>query len=155
MKTSSLVLAASVAANVILLGLIAIDVARPPIAPAEPAPPAAAPTPAKAPPAQTWATLTDADLAKQIELLRAEDFPPAIIRAIVGAQVRERFAARRKPLEAALANTPFWLRSRPDPATQAALRALAREEQAAVEALLGPDLENGAIASLRARNPMK
>ncbi len=75
-----------------------------------------------------------------------------MIRAVAKAQIRERFATRRKALEAADASTPFWLPNH-DPKLQAEQRALAREEQKALQELLGPDPESGVAAGFRRSLP--
>jgi hypothetical protein len=67
--------------------------------------------------------------------------------------VKERFAERRKALEAARKKTPFWKNSAYDPALAAQSRALAREEQAAVRAVLGPDLDGPMATRLRRQLP--
>jgi hypothetical protein len=93
------------------------------------------------------------DWRAQVDKLQAEGFPPAIIRAILTAQVRESFAARRKALEGAENAAQYWLQPNRDPATQAALRALAREEQKILKDLLGPSPENSLAATLRRQVP--
>lgn len=158
MKPLSLFLAASLAANVALVGVLAAGALR------EPAPPAGATegpaatraaaslsAPAAAP-ADTWTQLHSDDLAAQIQRLRAEEFPPALVRAIIVAQVRERFAARRKALESG-ADTPYWLPPIADPAGEAQLRALAREERKMLADLLGPDPETSTAVRLQRQFP--
>jgi hypothetical protein len=156
MKIGPLALSASLLVNVALVGLILA--ARPSDTPALVSTPSgAAPANASGPPEKsetnTWAALATGDLAAQRDRLLAEGFPPATIRAILAAQIREGFAARRKALDTAAADAPFWKPARPDPVVQAQLRALGREEQKAIEALLGPDPDNNAIAELRRQIP--
>ncbi|HVS53929.1 MAG TPA: hypothetical protein VHD62_16355 [Opitutaceae bacterium] len=157
MKLTPLALSVSLAANAALSGLIIIGRAFD--APASPAKPAATATvsatsaPAAAAETGTWSALADGDLAAQRDRLRAEGFPPATIRAILAAQIREGFATRRKALNSASADAPFWKPARPDPTVQAQLRALGREEQKAIEALLGPDPDDGSLTRLRQQNP--
>src|SRR5829696_3988199 len=96
-------------------------------APAAPvlAPPAAVvPNAYAAPGPKTWGTLRAEDLAVERDRLAAEGFPPAAIRAIVTAQVRETFAARRKALEAAKSAAPYWRNTTYDPTIMAESRAL-------------------------------
>lgn len=156
MKPASLLLAASVAVNAgLLLVLLAGATGS-----SAPAPDAGAPaalststvneTAAKS---ATWTQLSGGDLRTQRERLVAEGFPPATIRAILAAQIREGFAARRKALDASLADTPFWRATQPSAKTQAELRALAKEEQKALRDLLGPDPENGPGAALHRQFP--
>lgn len=155
MKPMTLLLTISLAANV---GVLAVLIAG---ALSQPAPRPVAPQPASVPPppataamaADLWSELAAGDLATQRDKLQADGFPPALVRAILSAQIRAGFAARRKALEAAQAEVPFWKGANPDPATQAGLRALAREEQQALKQLLGPDREHGPAAALRRQFP--
>jgi hypothetical protein len=62
--------------------------------------------------AQLWAGLQSDDLATLVARLRAAGFPPALVRAIVGARIEARFAARMKALAGDVAATPFW---KPEP----------------------------------------
>src|SRR6185369_10909707 len=55
-----------------------------------------------------WPALESGELATLIERLRASGFPPATVRAIIAAQISERFAAQRKALQGDAANRPFW-----------------------------------------------
>jgi hypothetical protein len=153
-KPSSLLLALSLAANLGLLGIVVAGALN------RPAPIAAAPAPATVPPplvsvtaAGLWLELAADDLPTQRDKLQADGFPPAMIRAILSAQIRAGFAARRKAIESTPADLPIWKVVSPDPATQAALRALAREEQQALKELLGPDREHGPAAALRRQFP--
>jgi hypothetical protein len=91
-------------------------------------------------------------LKEQAEKLRADGFPPTMIRGIIAAQIRAGFAARRKAIEAQ-GERPFWQQASQDPATQAALRGLMLEEQKAIKDLLGPDPIHGPEASLRRQFP--
>jgi hypothetical protein len=105
------------------------------------------------PGADTWATLHTGELHAELERLRAEDFPPAIIRAIISAQIRQGFAARRKAIESAMDEQPYWRNPMPDPKAQAAFRELYKEEQKAIKDILGPDPDSGPIASLHRQFP--
>ena len=156
MKTSTFILTASLLLNATLLGILVMGSmdgdrsAKRPAAAELPVAVKQAPTPAS--PVDAWSELRSADLAQQRDRLRAEGFPPSVVRAIVGAQVRESFAARRKAVEPA-GDVPFWKRLTFDPQSQAALRALAKEEQKIMRDLLGPDFENGLAARLRQQFP--
>jgi len=147
----------SLAANVALLGVLAYGSLQPGSAPPPAAmveKPAAAPAAAKPDPTvDAWSALSSGDLAAERDRLLAEGFPPSALRAILAAQIREQFAARRKAIEAAMANTPFWKNPTPDPQTQAQLRALAKEEQKALKDLLGGDPVNSHAARLRREFP--
>jgi hypothetical protein len=155
-KVLPILISVSVVANATLLGFLAYGVNRD--ADSAPAAETAAPgaQPATAPAAEStadWTELRSDDLAAETKRLRAEGFPPSLVRAIIAAQVRERFATRRKPIEAALADRPYWLQSEPDPKLQAEMRALAKEERAALKELLGNDAESGPGGTLRRQFP--
>lgn len=152
MKTSTLLLAGSAALNVALAAFFFSG----PSAPPAPAPVVAAPRPAPKPTApgpETWAALRTDDLAAHRDRLRAEGFPPDVVRAIVTAQLFERFADRRKALDAAQRDQPFWKNPVADPARLADYRALAKEQSAALKALLGADPDNPVLANLRRQLP--
>jgi hypothetical protein len=89
--------------------------------------------------AKTWNVLSQGDdEAALVTRLRAQGFPPAVVRAIVLAQINEAFAARRKAITPPKSDTPYWQGEKPaDPRTQAALRELAREQSKRVKELLG------------------
>jgi hypothetical protein len=100
--------------------------------------------------AKTWSVLQTGDLKTLVARLRAAGFPPALIRAIVSAQISERYAAQRKVLMANQEDSPFWQRnmfSYYDPKLMAALRDLSRQQTKEVKELLGPDPESGNDAS--------
>jgi hypothetical protein len=101
---------------------------------------------------EAWADLQAGDLRTQLDRLRAKGFPPDMVRAIMAAQVRAQFASRRKAIEASAPEAPFWDAAR-DPATEAALRALSREEQKTLRDLVGPDPENSMASLLRRTYP--
>lgn len=160
MKASTLFLGASLAANAALVaGFLFGPLGRSPsasaptVAPAQAVATTAADSVSGAATGQEWASLQTGDLAAQRDRLRAEGFPPAMIRAILAAQLRETFADRRKALESARGEIPYWKNPQPDPQTQAAMRALDRELQQAMLTLLGPDPENGAAATLQRQFP--
>lgn len=156
MKISSLVLTVSVLANVALIALIVS-----PVSPVEPvaaenaagdgaaavAATATATTGTPAGPINTadvnpklWENLSTGDFAALTGRLRAQGFPPAIVRAIVSAAVNESFAARRKALTPAKSPVPFWQTEKPaDAKTLAALRELSREQSKLMKELLGPN----------------
>ncbi|HTZ20244.1 MAG TPA: hypothetical protein VMC06_05115 [Opitutaceae bacterium] len=115
--------------------------------PAAPAPSAPA-TPAVdgpvAPPPidqNVWPDLQTDDLSALAARLRASGFPPALVRAILAAQLDEQFAARRKALRSAEANLPFWKGQTRDPKLAVALVQLDREQQKLLRQLLGGDAE--------------
>jgi hypothetical protein len=154
MKTIRALIGLSVVTNVVLLialGLRLIsDSASTPIV--TPTTTVAKSAPAAAPldPA-AWAALQTADLSLQARRLQAEGFPPEVIRALLAARISAQFANRRKAMEAG-ADFPFWMPSR-DPKTEAALRALDREEEKTLRELLGPDPENGRLAAVQRKLP--
>jgi hypothetical protein len=100
--------------------------------------------------AQIWGLLrTSDDLPTLIARLRAAGFPPSEIRAIVAAEIGERFTARRKELTAAQTVTPYWKNQgfgSYDPKLTAALRALSREQSDLLKQLLGPDATSASDA---------
>lgn len=164
MKRRPLILALSLLANAALLAVVSVglragrareaekmraDAIAADLARAQPA----APAPLDA---AIWRGLPAGDLAALVARLRAEGFPPNVLRGIVAALVHEQFAARRKAIEVAEAAVPFW-RTTPWAFHQsAARRALGREERAAVQALVGEEGSDptfGGLATLRRQFP--
>ena len=156
MKASTLFALLSLALNALLLGILAFG-ALSDKGPAKTSPVekrvVVTPMPEKGSELDAWSELHSGELTLQRDRLREEGFPPSAIRAILAAQIRESFAARRKAAEAANASAPFWKGVSFDPQTQAALRAITREEQKAIRELLGPDPEHGPAARLRQQFP--
>jgi hypothetical protein len=101
--------------------------------------------------ANAWSELQADDLKAQAEKLRADGFPPTMIRAIIAARIHADFAARRKALEAEAGEQPFWRAA--DQKNATALRSLYMEEQKIIKDLLGRDPLNGTGASLRRQFP--
>lgn len=153
MRFSSLILAGSVALNLALVAIVLGGVyAATPVADRS----SARPPPEKVaamPGAETWTALQSDNLATQRDRLREEGFPPALVRSILTARIRERFADRRKALDRAQAEAPFWKPFLPDPATQAEYRALAKEEARALKDLLGPDPDDYYAVNVRRQVP--
>lgn len=158
MKISSIVLVGSAVVNLVLVGAVVTGIwggaasdrnAPKPIA--VPATGGGVPLPADA--TNAWSELRADNLKEQVEKLRADGFPPSMVRAIVAAQIRAGYATRRKALEAAQGEQPFWRAASLDSNTQAAQRALMLEEQKAIKALLGPDPIHGPAASLHRQFP--
>ena len=92
--------------------------------------------------ATLWTQLQSGDPKTMVARLRAAGFSPAMIRAIIGAQVSEQFAARRKALLAQQPENPYWksrMHSPIDPKTMSELRDLGREQNNVLKDLLGPD----------------
>lgn len=151
MKIIPVFAALSVTANAVLLGALLRQATSDPAPASDARGTSAAPVAARAGAPLTpavWAGLESSDLSEQTERLRAAGFPATTIRAIISGQVRAQFASRRQALEAADANRPYWDRSI-DPQAQQEMAALGLEEQRAVRAVLGPDVENGHAARLR------
>jgi hypothetical protein len=161
MKTSTLLIGASLALNAALVAVIVVGAAGESadfatgatVTATTPNTPASGTANHATPGLDTWSRLRSDNLAAQRDRLREEGFPPALIRTIVAAQVREGFAVRRKALEATQAELPYWRAPRLDPTQQAEVRALGKEEQQALRELLGPDPENGYAASLHRQFP--
>src|SRR4051794_27715053 len=57
---------------------------------------------------QVWSTLRGEELQKMVQQLRDSGFPIDIVRAILGAQIRESFAARRKAIDPDADTRPYW-----------------------------------------------
>lgn len=93
---------------------------------------------------KTWSNLQNADLKVLAEKLRAAGFPASTIRAIVAAQINERYSAQRKALLAGQPEEPYWQRSNYsfDPKVMSALRDLGKQQSAEIKSLMGPDAAN-------------
>lgn len=93
--------------------------------------------------AKTWSKLqSGGSLPDLVTRLRAAGFPTAVIRAIIQAQVREQFAAKRKEIFAAQPDVPFWQvtqRSVLNPKLLAASRELSLEQTRVIKEALGND----------------
>lgn len=156
MKISSVIIAGSAVANVVLVSAVLIGVVRPSPPESDTARVTREPVVSAAPTARdaanAWSELQSDNLKEQADKLSADGFPPTMIRAIITARIRAGFAAQRKAIEAQ-GERPFWQQAGQDPATQAALRALMLEEQKAIKDLLGPDPINGPEAALRRQFP--
>lgn len=164
MKLTPAVLAVSLAANLALGALIAVkapSLLKLPGSSPHPAP-AGAPSPAagSAPaglPADVWASLKSDDMRALVARLKAAGFPPAVVRAVAAVQMHEQFAARRRALFAGVEDAPYWKGRGPfaalDPKLQGELRALGKEETAAMKELFGPDsgMDDGARAFYQRR----
>lgn len=89
----------------------------------------------------TWQHVAAAEPAELVSRLRANGYPPAVIRAIVHAEVRQRYAGRYRALAEEAAAAPYWRGSTfslsGDPKLERARRALDREVSEAVTQLLG------------------
>ncbi|MEO5961337.1 MAG: hypothetical protein ABIZ49_10875 [Opitutaceae bacterium] len=86
-----------------------------------------------------WPNLHTEDLSELAGRLRAAGFPASMIRAIVGYQLSESFAARRRALEATAQNRPFWQNLELDPQSRLALEELNREQARRLREILGDD----------------
>ena len=95
--------------------------------------------PMRVPRADTWKNLASDDLRILAGNLRAAGFPDAMVRSSVGSLLQERYAAKRRALIGDDQPQPFWKPRRGglDPDKQAALRALAREQQDLYKDLFG------------------
>jgi hypothetical protein len=105
---------------------------------------------------ETWAQLQTGDLSAFLARLRAEGFPPAMVRALMAEQIRAQFAPRRAALNASGSERPFWEPTTPqDPQTAAALRDLTKEQNQALKDLMGPDpaADESYAANLRRQVP--
>ncbi len=92
--------------------------------------------------AKTWASLNTSDLRTLVARLRAAGFSPVVIRAIVGARIEESFAVRMSALIGSL-DAPFW---KPDPFSSSqnpkfyeAQNQIYRDRTKALREILGDD----------------
>jgi hypothetical protein len=155
MKLSSLFLAGSLVANLILVGAMVVGRSADTDGKTSDDLAASVATAKQAPANATdalWTRVETADLTEFADHLRAQGFPPRTIRAIIAAQIRENFAGQRKALEGATTERPFWEPYTRDPKTQLALSALYREQEKQLRAVLGSEGEDESTrASLRRR----
>jgi hypothetical protein len=123
---------------------LAWQLARRPPAEQAVTPAAVAPKPASgdADAGTTWTRLQPDNLPALVEHLRSAGFPPDVVRAIARARIGQEFQDRRKALDPDAETRPFWKQNQPDAKLMAAQRQLAREQQARLKALLGPEAEN-------------
>jgi hypothetical protein len=91
--------------------------------------------------ATVWPKLNSGDLPSLVARLRETGFPPAMVRAIISAQLQEQFAVRRKALDPDADTRPFWKSSTMDLNVQNGMRQLYRDQQAAMRELLGGDAD--------------
>lgn len=90
-----------------------------------------------------WDALHSADLSTLVAQLRAAGFPPNIVRAIVSAEVENRFRPRIQELRRSVQDTPYW---KPDPnyymgssKVLAEFQQISRERSRVLRELLGQD----------------
>ena len=142
-KIVSLLVAVSLAANVLLLGVLLAGRGSNE-APTNPAPAGAAASAAPARPAVEavpWSDLGREDLPSLVQRLRDEGLPPHLVRALVQARVQEMFAPRVRALRGDAATRPYWKNATVDPQVRAAEFALYREQQKLMRELLGADAD--------------
>lgn len=139
-KLVAVIVAASLGLNAVLLALLALgfrEPAAPAVAAVKPTRAAAATAPIID--ATVWPSLQrGGDLPSLVASLREAGFPPAMVRAIVSAQINEQFAARRKALDPDADSRPFW-KSTNDAKLIEAQRQFSREHQKMMRDLLGKD----------------
>lgn len=90
---------------------------------------------------QAWSQLTTGDLAAAVARLRAENLPPALLRAIVRMLISERADERRQVIIDAINAQPWWIGTAniSDPKIAALRRQLSRDQEELLTQLLGPD----------------
>ena len=93
--------------------------------------------------AALWHQLKTEDLPTMVARLRAAEFPPAVVRALIVGEVEARFAPRRQNLVRQHADLPYWTTSPlgirgMNPKATAALVELQLEQQKLLKDLLGP-----------------
>ncbi|HUR59354.1 MAG TPA: hypothetical protein VM029_16685 [Opitutaceae bacterium] len=102
-----------------------------------------------------WPTLAaGGDLAMLVARLRAAGFSESIIQAVLAAEIRERFAERRRALIPLDPPYEFWTNRSPfvlDPKLMAARRAISREQDQLLKQLLGPDAGRDPIQDIYAQ----
>jgi hypothetical protein len=91
---------------------------------------------------ETWQNLASDDLSELRDRLREAGMPPAVMRGILAARIRESFASQRRALEAGQADIPYWQSMTADPKAAAALRELNQREGKLLRELLGSDGRN-------------
>ena len=136
----------SLALNLALVGLLFGGRNSEPAGPktrSAPAAAATAPTADKpAADAEVWAGLTSSELPKMTQQLRDAGLPAHVVRAILTAQIRDVFAARRKAIDPGAESRPYWQSGSIDPKVLIAQRSLQREEQKILRDLLGSEAES-------------
>jgi hypothetical protein len=88
------------------------------------------------------AALGSGDLPALVARLRADGFPPEVIRAIVRAKFGEAYIARRKELDPGESTRPFWQTRPADPKLNAEIARVGREHAKILRDLLGEDAED-------------
>ncbi|PTY01156.1 hypothetical protein [Opitutus sp. ER46] len=146
-----LVLMVSLLANVALLGVLVAAKRGPAAGPASPAVGAPAERQVAPSPGELWTALQSDDLPEYATRLREAGFPPHVVRALVRQRIEAQFAERRKALDEGSQNEAFWKVASLDPRRTAARRALAREEAAALRAVLGDEAADGMQATYESR----
>lgn len=145
MRLTAFWLLASLLANGVLAGFHLLK-DRAPESPAATSLSASAADPQAGPAAvepapETWQNLIDGSGADFIARLRREGFPPDVVRQIVGAQLNQRYAERRKAFEPP--PVPYWKdrhgKKYIDPELIPARRALEQEYLSELRVLLGED----------------
>lgn len=93
---------------------------------------------------ESWSQLTTGELPDVVARLRAEGFSPKLVRAIMTALVKARFADRHQAITDAMSATPWWqtapVASLNDQKITALRRRLNSDEQDLLYKLLGPDV---------------
>jgi hypothetical protein len=99
-----------------------------------------------------WGDLNTSDFKELAARLKAAGFPPAVVRAILYAQISDSFKARREQLMPPVEDKPFWKTdgsgwgwSGYDAKTMAAMRQLNREQTQLMRDVLGADYNAGNI----------
>jgi hypothetical protein len=91
---------------------------------------------------ETWPKLESKDMKELVARLRDSGFPPAMVRAVLMAQMEEEYVARRRAALPNADSAPFWKNATLDPQTELALRQLSAERQKRMRELLGTEGEN-------------
>jgi hypothetical protein len=87
----------------------------------------------------TWAALQTDDLPALATRLRETGFPKEMVRAILTGVIAEQFSARRRALDPADAQRPYWKEQPPDARLGIARARLHQEQAEALRTVLGVD----------------
>lgn len=149
-RGTTLIIAASMAANAALLAIVAVKapsfLGLGPAGPAggEHASPGPPPPVNPAPGANTWTALRSDDLKSMAGRLRAAGFPPGVVKAIIASQIEHLFNARRRELLAQVGPRPYWssLYGNYDHKMMSGLNAVYKEQTRMLKELVGDDQDD-------------
>ncbi len=158
MKAPTLLLAASLALNAVLLASFFFPGSPEPLPSSAPlvfGVSAAGGVAAAKAKAETWSGLEPGNPATLLADLRRAGFPRKIADAVATAEIRAQFDPRRKALDLKEPDRPFWEAEVQDPKMRAARQEITREEEQAIKNLIGSDFyrDDDYAATLQRRFP--